>query len=181
MKLMLDGKLESQLESQADDLLLKPDRIGHATFLSDATVKHVLEHRIPIEICVSSNQPSPRLIPAPPLATSSSARNADLSAIYQLSSNLICKTASSLEAHHLSWAIRHDLPVLLCTDDTLIFQNTLEDEYTQALSLCTEPRLKSMYHVVLKGIEGLFCDETEKRWVKERLESWWSDVGTRAT
>lgn len=52
-KLMVE-QIPSQIETQADDLLLVPDRLGHATFLSQATTEHILRHKLPIEICVRS-------------------------------------------------------------------------------------------------------------------------------
>ncbi|KAM0749303.1 Metallo-dependent hydrolase [Meredithblackwellia eburnea MCA 4105] len=97
------GELEGQLSTQAMDLLLEPDRLGHATFLTPETQEYVIKHRIPIEIC--------------------------------LTSNLICKTVANLEDHHLNWALESDVPVFICTDDTLVFLSPPKTEYELALSL----------------------------------------------
>lgn len=47
-------QLESQLASQEADLRLGPDRLGHATFLSEGTKEEVVRRQIPVEICVRS-------------------------------------------------------------------------------------------------------------------------------
>lgn len=36
-------------------LAISPDRLGHATLLDEACRKHIYEHQIPIEICMTSN------------------------------------------------------------------------------------------------------------------------------
>ncbi|OSD05756.1 Metallo-dependent hydrolase [Trametes coccinea BRFM310] len=46
-----------------------------------------------------------------------------------LSSNLLCKTVPSLDAHHIRYYIGHDHPVAVCTDDILPFRNSLLGEY----------------------------------------------------
>jgi len=43
-------------------LSIKPDRLGHATFLNEEAKEFVEEHKIPIEICLTSN-----LLYAPPV------------------------------------------------------------------------------------------------------------------
>jgi len=46
-------------ENTAEDtmalLSIKPDRLGHATFLNDEAKAFVEEQKIPIEICLTSN------------------------------------------------------------------------------------------------------------------------------
>ncbi|KAL4254947.1 Adenosine/adenine deaminase [Abortiporus biennis] len=46
-----------------------------------------------------------------------------------LSSNLLCKTVKSLDEHHIRHYLKHDHPVVVCTDDTLPFKNSLVGEY----------------------------------------------------
>ncbi|KAI0666206.1 Metallo-dependent hydrolase [Trametes maxima] len=46
-----------------------------------------------------------------------------------LSSNLLCKTVPTLDAHHLRYYIGHNHPVAICTDDILPFRNSLLGEY----------------------------------------------------
>lgn len=138
------GELPSQLGTQASDLSLLPDRLGHATHLSPTTVNHILATRLPIEIC--------------------------------LTSNLICRTVPTLTAHHLSWAVSNNIPVLICTDDALIFHTTPSKEYELALSVCEPPTLQELGRVVLSGIEALFCSEEEKGWVRGKIEAWLLEI-----
>ncbi|KAI5476610.1 hypothetical protein MNV49_007447 [Pseudohyphozyma bogoriensis] len=49
------GEIPSQLETQAADFLLQPDRLGHATYLSQETMDRIVADKIPIEICITSN------------------------------------------------------------------------------------------------------------------------------
>ncbi|KAI0761650.1 Metallo-dependent hydrolase [Trametes elegans] len=52
-----------------------------------------------------------------------------------LSSNLLCKTVPTLDAHHLRYYLAHDHPVAICTDDILPFRNSLLGEYAMLLAL----------------------------------------------
>ncbi|KAF7982422.1 hypothetical protein HWV62_28543 [Athelia sp. TMB] len=54
-----------------------------------------------------------------------------------LSSNLLCKTVSTLDEHHIRYYLKYDHPVAICTDDTLPFRNSLLGEY--ALLLAARP------------------------------------------
>ncbi|KAI0735713.1 Metallo-dependent hydrolase [Earliella scabrosa] len=51
-----------------------------------------------------------------------------------LSSNLLCKTVPTLDAHHIRYYIGHDHPVAICTDDILPFRNSLLGEYALLLT-----------------------------------------------
>ncbi|KJA20521.1 hypothetical protein HYPSUDRAFT_142021 [Hypholoma sublateritium FD-334 SS-4] len=82
-----------------------PQRLGHATFLDAEAIALVLEKKMCIEIC--------------------------------LSSNILCKTVSSLESHHISQYLTCDHPVSICTDDILPFRTSLIGEY--ALLLAAKP------------------------------------------
>ncbi|KAG5723724.1 Adenosine deaminase-like protein [Termitomyces sp. T112] len=54
-----------------------------------------------------------------------------------LSSNLLCKTVPTLEAHHIRHYLKHGHPIAICTDDILPFHTSLLGEY--ALLLAPEP------------------------------------------
>ncbi|KAF7364557.1 Metallo-dependent hydrolase [Mycena venus] len=54
-----------------------------------------------------------------------------------LSSNLLCKTVTKLEDHHIRYYLQHDHPIAICTDDTLPFRTSLTGEY--ALLLAAQP------------------------------------------
>ncbi|KAI0327303.1 Metallo-dependent hydrolase [Cubamyces sp. BRFM 1775] len=54
-----------------------------------------------------------------------------------LSSNLLCKTVHTLDAHHIRYYLGHNHPIAVCTDDILPFRNSLLGEY--ALLLASPP------------------------------------------
>ncbi|KAF5376954.1 hypothetical protein D9615_007251 [Tricholomella constricta] len=54
-----------------------------------------------------------------------------------LSSNLLCKTVSTLDSHHIRHYLRHRHPIAICTDDVLPFRTSLIAEY--ALLLAPQP------------------------------------------
>ncbi|KAF8193305.1 Metallo-dependent hydrolase [Pholiota molesta] len=54
-----------------------------------------------------------------------------------LSSNLLCKTVSSLESHHIRQYLERNHPIAICTDDILPFRTSLLAEY--ALLLAAKP------------------------------------------
>ncbi|PVG04039.1 Metallo-dependent hydrolase [Serendipita vermifera] len=51
-----------------------------------------------------------------------------------LSSNLLCKTVDNLQAHHINYWLEHDIPLAICTDDTLVFRNNLLEEYAMLMA-----------------------------------------------
>ncbi|KAG6907228.1 hypothetical protein DXG01_009846 [Tephrocybe rancida] len=51
-----------------------------------------------------------------------------------LTSNLLCKTVPTLDAHHIQHYLKHGHPVAICTDDVLPFRTTLEAEYALLLA-----------------------------------------------
>ncbi|TFK58367.1 adenosine deaminase-like protein, partial [Pluteus cervinus] len=51
-----------------------------------------------------------------------------------LTSNLLCKTVSSLDEHHIRHYLKHDHPISICTDDTLPFRTTSTAEYALLLA-----------------------------------------------
>ncbi|KAJ6602329.1 adenosine deaminase-like protein [Mycena sp. CBHHK59/15] len=65
-----------------------------------------------------------------------------------LSSNLLCKTVTKLEDHHIRYYLAHNHPIAICTDDTLPFRTSLDAEY--ALLLASRPL-------------GLACPRTSQR------------------
>ncbi|KAG1786713.1 Metallo-dependent hydrolase [Suillus plorans] len=46
-----------------------------------------------------------------------------------LSSNLLCKTVASLDAHHIRYYLKNDHPIAICTDDALLFRMSCLREY----------------------------------------------------
>ncbi|KAG6817283.1 hypothetical protein H0H87_010625 [Tephrocybe sp. NHM501043] len=54
-----------------------------------------------------------------------------------LSSNLLCKTVSTLDAHHIRHYLKERHPIVICTDDVLPFRTSLIGEY--ALLMAPQP------------------------------------------
>lgn len=53
--LMMSRQVPENLPEAPSLLAISPDRLGHATLLDDACRKHIYDHKIPIEICMTSN------------------------------------------------------------------------------------------------------------------------------
>ncbi|KAK2459794.1 hypothetical protein APHAL10511_008226 [Amanita phalloides] len=110
-------------------LSYKPQRLGHATFLTEEHQKVVHDNQICIEI--------------------------------SLSSNLLCKTVSSLDAHHIKYYIHHGHPVAICTDDILPFRTSLLGEY--ALLMAQPPLglgLSEEEHKIIIGCPYIPAQQT---------------------
>ncbi|KAF8518477.1 Metallo-dependent hydrolase [Gautieria morchelliformis] len=54
-----------------------------------------------------------------------------------LTSNLLCKTVKTIDAHHIRYYLEHNHPIAICTDDILPFRNSLVGEY--ALLMAAPP------------------------------------------
>lgn len=83
-------------------LSFSPARLGHATFLDEKATSIVLEKKMCIEVC--------------------------------LTSNLLCKTVSTLESHHILQYLKSGHPIAICTDDILPFRTSLLGEYALLLA-----------------------------------------------
>ncbi|KAG2135138.1 Metallo-dependent hydrolase [Suillus clintonianus] len=109
---------ESTENTTEDSLALlscRPDRLGHATFLSDE-LKALFFADIPqpgTECSLLSECPCIEIC---------------------LSSNLLCKTVASLDAHHIRYYLKNDHPIVICTDDTLPFRTSCLGEYAMLLA-----------------------------------------------
>ncbi|KAG2031346.1 hypothetical protein BDR03DRAFT_1016226 [Suillus americanus] len=51
-----------------------------------------------------------------------------------LSSNLLCKSVASLDAHHIHYYLKNDHPIVICTDDVLPFRTSCLGEYSLLLA-----------------------------------------------
>ncbi|KAH7907053.1 Metallo-dependent hydrolase [Hygrophoropsis aurantiaca] len=165
----------------------RPDRLGHATFLSDdvksqffadipqseaapatsastdySSSDHPLHAEFMTEYSLqlariqrkSTVDAEGRAMLSSHLDVDKGARRAAQKALYErekevsrsrykpcieicLTSNLLCKTVSSLDTHHIRYYLKNDHPVAICTDDTLPFRTSLIAEY--ALLLAERP------------------------------------------
>ncbi|KAL4071121.1 hypothetical protein V8B97DRAFT_1964093 [Scleroderma yunnanense] len=73
-----------------------------------------------------------------------------------LSSNLLCGTVRSLEAHHIQYYLANNHPISICTDDTLPFRTTLLGEY--ALLLAKPPLGLGLNHEQVRRIAQMGMD-----------------------
>ncbi|KAJ7366534.1 Metallo-dependent hydrolase [Mycena albidolilacea] len=73
-----------------------------------------------------------------------------------LSSNLLCKTVSSLDQHHVRYYLAQQHPISICTDDTLPFQTSLIAEY--ALLLAPAPLGLGLSEAEVHRIAGMSMD-----------------------
>ncbi|KAG1869370.1 Metallo-dependent hydrolase [Suillus subalutaceus] len=117
---------ESTRNTTEDSLALlscRPDRLGHATFLSDELKALFFAD-----------------IPQPGTECSSLSECFKISKRYKpcmeicLSSNLLCKTVVSLDAHHIRYYLKNDHPIVICTDDALPFRTSCLGEYSMLLA-----------------------------------------------
>ncbi|KAI6159923.1 Metallo-dependent hydrolase [Pisolithus thermaeus] len=121
------AEVGAKTSTTAESLALldwRPDRLGHATFLSD---KH--KALFFADVLQPDSSFSSTIKP-----------NSRNGAVYKpcieicLSSNLLSKTVQSLESHHIQYYLANDHPIAICTDDTLPFRTTLLGEYAQLLA-----------------------------------------------
>ncbi|KAJ6584649.1 hypothetical protein B0H19DRAFT_1105871 [Mycena capillaripes] len=73
-----------------------------------------------------------------------------------LSSNLLCKTVTNLDQHHVRYYLAQDHPISICTDDILPFQTSLLAEY--ALLLAQAPLGLGLSATEVSRIAGMSMD-----------------------
>lgn len=117
---------------------LKPDRLGHATFLTNSAQQQVIRNKLPIEICITSN--------------------------------VLGKTVRSVEEHHLRWAVKNEVPVLISTDDTLLFETTSTNEHRLALRILDGDR-ELLLKQIKTGIGKTFATDEDKTWMRSKMEA----------
>lgn len=122
--------LEKQL------VALTPDRLGHAVFLTTEAQQNIVQHQLPIEIC--------------------------------LTSNLRTGSIASVEEHHFRWAVKNRIPVLISTDDTLVFGTTLSKEYERALMLLNGD-CEMLLQVVKDGVSCVFGSTGDKELLMKKI------------
>lgn len=123
--------IEKQLEQAVILQQLKPDRIGHGVFLSHQSVKWLLNH------------------PSIPIE--------------------ICPTSSIIAGmiHHIyehpgiGYYLKHKHPIIIGTDDPLLFQTTLTAEYHKLLNL-NGINIEQIKHIILRSFDFAFLPQQEK-------------------
>ncbi|KAG1810467.1 Metallo-dependent hydrolase [Suillus plorans] len=153
---------ESTNNTTEDSLALlscRPDRLGHATFLSDE-LKTLFFEDIPqpgtecdstaseeAKVQMSFRADAEKFSERAAIKDieemikqAESPNNARTNGQYKpcieicLSSNLLCKTVASLDAHHIRYYLKNDHPIVICTDDALPFRTSCLGEYSLLLA-----------------------------------------------
>ncbi|KAG0150061.1 hypothetical protein CROQUDRAFT_88334 [Cronartium quercuum f. sp. fusiforme G11] len=122
----------------------QPDRLGHATFLSTMAQHYVVERKLPIEICISSNIKCGTV--------------ASIEAHH---------FKWALE-HYIPVLISES-----DTDDVLVFDNSSSQEYSIALQLLKGKR-SHLIQLVKVGIEHIFGSTEDKLWLNQKLNAFQS-------
>ncbi|KAG6910608.1 hypothetical protein DXG01_009116 [Tephrocybe rancida] len=104
--------------------VVRPRPVGHATFLDEEANKVVAANNTCIEIWLTSNLLSISLSFSYP---SSIRIDVDVRGCR-------CKTAPTLDAHHIGHYLEHGHPIAICMDDVLPFRTSLEAEYALLLA-----------------------------------------------
>lgn len=107
----------------------RPERLGHCCYLSASQVKQVVEMKIPVEVCPTSNVQ----------ATQS-------------------RSVGQLP-HVLEFAKYPDSNIIVCCDDTLVFQTDITKElylYAEALGLHDQDALKNLLQ---SNVDAIFMDD----------------------
>ncbi|KAJ3160422.1 hypothetical protein HDU86_000756 [Geranomyces michiganensis] len=133
------GEIENREAESASMLEVQPDRLGHATFLSERLRAHVYKERITVEMCMTSN--------------------------------VLGRTVSSYEEHHIKEALELGHPSVLCTDDKSIFASPLSCEYALAASTFSMSKQQLFEHSK-QAIDWIFADAEEKARLREQWDKW---------
>ncbi|PLW39361.1 hypothetical protein PCASD_05031 [Puccinia coronata f. sp. avenae] len=91
-----------------------------------------------------------------------------------LTSNLKVGSVRLLEEHHFKWAVENKVPVLISTDDTLVFGTTLSEEYGWALSLLGNDRQKLM-SILKESIPYTFCSSEDQKILTQKIDQFITD------
>ncbi|KAJ6466368.1 Metallo-dependent hydrolase [Mycena sanguinolenta] len=84
-----------------------------------------------------------------------------------LSSNLLCKTVSSLDQHHVRYYLAQGHPISICTDDLLPFQTSLIAEY--ALLLARAPLGLGLSETEVHQIAAMSMDNRMRRLISQNI------------
>ncbi|XP_057369753.1 adenosine deaminase-like protein isoform X1 [Daphnia carinata] len=137
---------EVRNDAEAEAILrLKPDRIGHGTFISPSLTGsshliHLLkETTIPVELCLTSNK--------------------------------VCKTVPSFKDHHWKVFFDHGIPFSICTDDKGVFSTSLSQEYLILMHTFNLP-LSLIWSFSLRSLAYTFAAESENTYLRKVWDKW---------
>ena len=119
--------------------ILPAERIGHgiAAIHDRALMDLLAERQIPLEICPASN-----------LRTGALAKQ-------------LGRPDAAIEEHPLPSLLRHNIPVVLSTDDPAMFHTTLQDEYANAAHMGLQEG--ELARLVQMGFDHAFHPAAERR------------------
>ncbi|KAJ0404164.1 hypothetical protein ATCC90586_008615 [Pythium insidiosum] len=137
-------------DAEAERIMaFRPDRVGHACCLSDAHYSQLMESRIPIEVCLTSNVHTLARFRKEPCGCDAKDENG------------LCLCGYQSHPHREVVALHGTYPLCICTDDQGVLDTTLSREYAraaQAFSL-TKPRLLELAR---GAIDVIFADELKQ-------------------
>jgi adenosine deaminase len=140
-------------------LALEPDRLGHALLLPPALHQRLLQAKIPVETCPTSNVMTLGLPEAADDETTTSPRNWR-------------RMVLGLQQQHLlltEWlAAAH--PLAICTDDPGVFDTDATQELVllqQAMQLTD----RQVADLVLRSMEYAFCDDESKKRIQASMQT----------
>eukprot|EP00043_Microstomoeca_roanoka_P013587 m.133307 g.133307 ORF g.133307 m.133307 type:complete len:341 (+) comp15796_c0_seq7:1954-2976(+) len=87
-----------------------------------------------------------------------------------LTSNILCKTVTTIDDHHLQHIMEAKQPVCICTDDSGIFDTTLSKEWALAIS-SGHLRADNVSDILLRTTEYTFLESDEKKCLRDLVES----------
>ncbi|XP_054475265.1 adenosine deaminase-like protein [Anoplopoma fimbria] len=135
------SEVPSQLEESDLLLNLRPDRIGHGTFLhpevggSQGLVDKVVTNNIPLELCLTSNVKG--------------------------------QTVPCYAKHHFKYWYQMGHPCVICTDDKGVFSTDLSQEYQLAASTFGLSR-EDLWKLSEQAIDCIFAPDTVKQHLKQK-------------
>jgi adenosine deaminase len=168
-----EKQLQSQTEDQENRLYLEaksmldfhPDRLGHAIQLPSSLLRILLQQKIPVETCPTSNIMTTQMYND---HVSSPAADENLS----ISTDFVGITRNRNVV--LRYWIQSCHPIIVCTDDPTIFDTTITNEIMIVLNafapegLITLPQF--LDNLVINAMNYCFCNETTKHLVVERMK-----------
>ncbi|KAI7937555.1 hypothetical protein MJO29_014870 [Puccinia striiformis f. sp. tritici] len=92
-----------------------------------------------------------------------------------LTSNLKVGSIRTLEEHHFKWAVENRVPVLISTDDTLVFGTTLSEEYEWALTLLNHDRQK-LVSILKESVSCTFCSLADQAILIQKINQFEADM-----
>ncbi|KAI8393651.1 uncharacterized protein BYT42DRAFT_551783 [Radiomyces spectabilis] len=88
-----------------------------------------------------------------------------------MTSNVLCKTVSSYEAHHVKDLLKQGHPFVLCTDDKGVFFSELSNEYAKA-GVAFDMTREQLFQASFQAIDAIFDDDRVKETLKQDWQTW---------